>query len=84
MTEIIGEQLQTLQEMNPKKLAKENSQLNLSNSELVDLVEEQGKICTVLSAELVELIWSLTSKPSAWRNPAVPDQFVLQVGETGC
>jgi len=48
-----------------EKLAKENSQLNLSNSELVDLVEEQGKICTVLSAELVELIWSLTSKPSA-------------------
>jgi len=48
-----------------EKLAKENSQLNLSNSELVDLVEEQGKICTVLSAELVEFIWSLTSKPSA-------------------
>ena len=45
-----------------EKMARENNQLNLANMELTDMVEEQGRVCTVLAGELVEFIWSLSSR----------------------
>ena len=48
-----------------EKMAGENNQLSLANMELTEMVEEQGRVCTVLAGELVELIWSLTSRPES-------------------
>lgn len=51
-----------------EKMARENNQLSLANMELTDMVEEQGRVCTVLAGELVEFIWSLTSRPESYKD----------------
>jgi len=44
-----------------EKLSNENYMLKNNNEELSDLVEEQSKVCTSLTFELMEIIWSLSS-----------------------
>jgi len=45
-----------------ERLAHENNRLAEESLELRGLAEEQGKACTLLAAELVEMVWSLTSQ----------------------
>jgi len=44
-----------------ERLAHENNRLAEESLELRGLAEEQGRACTLLAAELVEMVWSLTS-----------------------
>ena len=41
-------------------MALENNSLSVESGELREMAEEQGRVCTLLAAELVEVIWSLT------------------------
>jgi len=47
-----------------ERLAVENNRLAEESLELRNLSEEQGRACTLLAAELVEMVWSLTSDRS--------------------
>ena len=47
-----------------ERLAHENNKLAEESLELRGLAEEQGRACTILAAELVEMVWSLTSNTS--------------------
>ena len=46
-------------------MARDNNILIIANIELTDMVEEQGKVCTALAGELMELVWSLSSRPDS-------------------
>ena len=48
-----------------EKMARDNNILIIANIELTDMVEEQGKVCTALAGELMELVWSLSSRPDS-------------------
>ena len=48
-----------------EKMARENNMLSIAKIELTEMVEEQGKVCTVLAGELMELVWSLSSRPDS-------------------
>ena len=43
-----------------EQLALENNRLSVESGELREMAEEQGRVCTLLAAELVEVIWTLT------------------------
>jgi len=48
-----------------EKMARENNMLSIAKMELANMVEEQGKVCTVLAVELMEVVWSLSSRPDS-------------------
>lgn len=43
-----------------ERLALENNRLSLDCGDLEDTVEEQGRVCTLLASELVQIIWTLS------------------------